>query len=178
MSADGVIESSVQGFMVGTMASLPTASAVNLGCITLYTGPSENGLTNNRFYKCILDGGVYLWTLIEVSEEADLSPYVRKTTTVNGHPLSSDVTVTLADVGGVPTTREVNGQPLSSDVNITLASLGGVPDTRKVNNKALSTDITLDSSDVGALSTSVKTATIPSSTSDDSTIPTSKAVYS
>lgn len=51
----------------------------------------------------------------------------------------------------VPTTRTVNGKPLSADVTLAAGDVGAVPTSRKVNNKALSADISLTASDVGAL---------------------------
>lgn len=52
--------------------------------------------------------------------------------------------------GKVPGTRTVNGKPLSADVTLNAADVGAVPTSRKVNNKALSADISLTASDVGA----------------------------
>ena len=73
-------------------------------------------------------------------------------------------TITLADLGGVPTTRTVNGKALSADINLsaadvgarptswtpTAADVGAVPTNRTVNGKALSANISLNASDVGA----------------------------
>ena len=106
---------------------------------------------------------------------------VSTNTTVNGHALSSNVTVSASDVGAVPTSRTVNGKALSSDISLTASDVGAistetdptvpswakastkptytasevgaVPTTRTVNNKALSSDITLAASDVGAVPT-------------------------
>lgn len=79
-----------------------------------------------------------------------LSDKVDITTTVNGHALSADVTVTASDVSAVPTTRTVNGQALSSDVTISASDVSAVPTTRTVNGHALSSDVTLTASDVSA----------------------------
>ena len=51
----------------------------------------------------------------------------------------------------VPASRTVNGKALTSNITLTAANVSAVPTTRKVNNKALSSDITLTASDVGAL---------------------------
>lgn len=103
--------------------------------------------------------------------------------TVNsGNKQTGDVSLTIptqaSDINAVPTTRKVNGHALSSDVTVTASDVGAVPTTRKVNNKTLSSDINLNASDVGALATSVKDSNAPSSSSTDDTIPTSAAVWS
>jgi hypothetical protein len=68
----------------------------------------------------------------------DVSP-VMTSTTVNGHPLSSNVVVTKSDVGlsnvtnviPVPTSTTVNGHALSANVTVTKSDIGltNVPDT-------------------------------------------------
>lgn len=71
-----------------------------------------------------------------------------KSTTVNGQPLSGNVTLTKSDVGlgNVDNTSDVN-KPIST---LQQAALDGkVPITRTVNSKALSSDIVINKSDVG-----------------------------
>ncbi len=46
------------------------------------------------------------------------------TTTVNGHTLSSNVTLTAEEVGAVPTTRTINGKALDADINLTASNVG------------------------------------------------------
>lgn len=75
---------------------------------------------------------------------------VPKTTTVNGKPLTGNISLTHADVGAVPVTRTVNGKALGSDISLTPSDVGAVPVTRKVNGKVLSGDISLTAADVGA----------------------------
>ena len=58
---------------------------------------------------------------------------------------------------------ELSGNKSLSDLGITLANLGGVPTTRTINGNALSSDITLDATDVGALP---DTTVIPTKVSD------------
>lgn len=59
--------------------------------------------------------------------------------------------VTLAGLGGVPSSRKVNGKPLSADITLAAGDVGAVPTGRTVNGKALSANITLSAGDVGAL---------------------------
>lgn len=61
---------------------------------------------------------------------------------------------TPADIGAVPTSRTINGSPLSSNITLDAADVGAVPTTRTVNGSPLSSNITLDAADVGALPTS------------------------
>ncbi len=108
-------------------------------------------------------------------DPSDLAPTpeaigaVPDTRTINGKPLSSDITLTAEDIGVnfdglVPNTRTVNGQALSSDITLnaanvgarsdtwlpTASEIGAVPTSRTVNGKALSSDISLTASDVSA----------------------------
>lgn len=83
---------------------------------------------------------------------------VPTTRTVNGKPLSSNVTLDASDVSAVPTTRTVAGKPLSADVTLTAGDVGAVPTTRTVAGKALSSNVTLTPSDVGVSTSSTSTA--------------------
>lgn len=56
---------------------------------------------------------------------------VPATTTVNGKPLSGNITLTAADVGAVPAGRKVNGKPLRDDVSLTAPDVGAVPASEK-----------------------------------------------
>lgn len=72
--------------------------------------------------------------------------------TVNGKPLTGDITLGAADVSAVPASRKVNGKALTEDINLTAEDVSAVPTARKVNGKALTGDITLTAQDVGAAS--------------------------
>lgn len=48
----------------------------------------------------------------------------------------------------VPTSRKINNNPLTSDITLSAANVGAVPTTRTVNNKALSSNITLAAADI------------------------------
>lgn len=61
--------------------------------------------------------------------------------------------------GKVPTARTVNGKALSSNITLSAADVSAVPTSRTVNGKPLSSNITLSASDVGALSTAGGTLT-------------------
>lgn len=61
--------------------------------------------------------------------------------------------------GKVPTTRTVNGKALSSNITLSAADVSAVPTDRTVNGKPLSSNVTLSASDVGALSTAGGTLT-------------------
>lgn len=59
------------------------------------------------------------------------------------------------DSNAVPNTRTVNGKALSSNITLTAANVSAVPTSRTVNGKALSSNITLSASDVGAVTQTV-----------------------
>ena len=61
--------------------------------------------------------------------------------------------------GKVPTSRTVNNKALSSNITLSAADVSAVPTSRTVNGKPLSSNITLSASDVGALSTAGGTLT-------------------
>lgn len=84
----------------------------------------------------------------------DATARVPTTTTVNGHALSGNVTVTNSDLGAVPTTTTVNGHALSANVTVTASDIGAVPTTTTVNGHALSGNVTVTASDVGAATSS------------------------
>lgn len=82
--------------------------------------------------------------------EAGAVPVTRE---INGHALSSDITLDATDVGAraddwMPTAADVGARP--DTWTPSAADVGAVPDAREVNGHALSADITLDASDVGA----------------------------
>ena len=45
--------------------------------------------------------------------------YVNQSTTINGHALNANVTLTTGDIGAVPTARSINGNPLTTDITLT-----------------------------------------------------------
>ena len=121
-----------------------TKSDVGLGSV-VNTGdsavPVENGTTK------FTTGGAYT----ELAKKAD------KTTTVNGHALSSNVTVTKSDVGlGSVVNTGDSATPVSGGT--TKFTTGGaytelakkVDKTTTVNGHALSSNVTVTASDVGA----------------------------
>ena len=73
--------------------------------------------------------------------QATANAAVPKVTTVNGHTLTSDISLNATDVGA---------DPVGAAAAITLAGLGGVPTSRKVSGHALTSDISITASDVGA----------------------------
>lgn len=181
ISADGVIESSIQGAMVGTVTTMPTASAANLGLTVMYTGATVNGYVKNTLYTCVQNGSSYSWSTA-LSPAPDISGLVPNTRKVAGHALSADVTISASDVGAVPTSRTVNSKALSADITLAASDVGAVPTSRKVNNKALSSNITLSASDVGAVPTTRTVNGVPLSDdvtltpSDIDAVPTTRTV--
>lgn len=75
----------------------------------IYLVPHSHG-TNDSYdeYAWVSVSGTYQWEKIG-NTDVDLSGYVQKTTTVNGHALSSNVTIVAADISDVYSKTEVNG---------------------------------------------------------------------
>ena len=61
-----------------------------------------------------------------------------------------------SDTSRVPTTTTVNGKPLSSNITLTADDVSAIPNTRTVNGKPLSSNITLSANDVSAIPASAK----------------------
>lgn len=122
--------------------------------------PSTGNVTGD-VWNITDTGANYVWdgsAWDKLSETVDLSGYVPNTRTVNGHALSSDVTVTASDVGlGSVVNKGMDASPTSASDNyvksggVYTALAGKVSTSRTVNGKALSSDISLSASDVGAL---------------------------
>ena len=117
-------------------------------------GSSGDIQTNSSGAFGHITPGANIVTFLTSALPTTLSGYgitngVANTVTVNGHALSSNVTVTNSDLGAVPTTTTVNGHALSSNVTVTNGDLGAVPTTTTVNGHALSSNVTVTTGDLG-----------------------------
>jgi hypothetical protein len=91
----------------------------------------------------------------ETETDSLLSGKVPTTRTVNGKALSSDVTLTPADIGAQPSGSYAplihnHDDRYYTETETDSLLSGKVPTTRTVNGKALSADITLTPTDIGA----------------------------
>ena len=82
----------------------------------------------------------------KLSETVDLSGYVPKTTKVNGHALSSDITVTASDVGALPDTTLYAGASVAGGKATSAAVADAVPWAGITGNPLQATDISLTES--------------------------------
>ena len=96
------------------------------------------------------------WTTFNGKQNALGYTPVPNTRSINGEPLTSDITLAAFDVGAVPTGRTVNGKALTSNISLTSSDVGAVPTSRLVNGYSLLNDVSLGASDVGAVPTSRK----------------------
>lgn len=69
INATGIIGSSKQGKVVGTLATMPTASADYEGVTVQFTGATAGGFTHNAFYRCEASGGGYVWTKVTTGDD-------------------------------------------------------------------------------------------------------------
>ena len=137
------------GFITSADVPTNTSDLTNdSGFITIASVPTKTSdLTN--------DSGFI--TSANVPNPASESPIMDGTAAVGtSAKYAREDHVHPSDTSRVPTTRKVNGHALSSDVTITASDVGAVPTTRTVNGKALSADISLTASDVSAIATSQK----------------------
>ena len=82
--------------------------------------------------------------------------YVNKLTTINGHALSSNVTLTAADVGAVANTTKVNNKALSGDITLDATDVLTTAQQNAVNSgitSALVTQIGTNQTNITALQT-------------------------
>ena len=80
----------------------------------------------------------------------DLSDYVPKTTTVNGHALSGNVSVTASDVSLGNVTNESKATMFTSPTITGTPTIAGyVPTSRAVNGHALTGNVSVTATDVG-----------------------------
>lgn len=63
------------------------------------------------------------------------------------YPEAGDYHIDL--IGGVPTSRTINGKPLSTNITLQATDINAVPDSRTINGKPLTENITLTASDLG-----------------------------
>lgn len=114
-----------------------------------------------------------------IAQKTDIpTNYVPNTRTVNGQPLSADVTLDAEDVGALPEDTFI---PTISDIynSTSFDGMSGkavasaladyVPKTTSVNGHELTGDIELDAEDVGALADTTKYGATLSFTVDSST---------
>lgn len=105
------------------------------------------------YYRCVESGGVKSWSYIGAEgayytkSEAD-NLFVAQTVTINGQPLSANVTLTAADVGALPDTTVI---PTVNDSTITIQKNGTAIDTFTLNqssNETINISVPTDTSDL------------------------------
>ena len=143
------------GIVASTDARLTDARTPLAHALIDTTGHTASGLTTGNFLKAT--GATTYGFAAHGLTYSD----------VGADPAGAAAAITLAGLGGVPTSRKINGYDLTADrtlsysdvgadaagaaAAITLAGLGGVPTTRKITSVLdLSVDRNLTYSDVGA----------------------------
>lgn len=126
------------------IASTTQAGIVQLNNTVISTSVTQAGTANA--VKIAYDKGV--------AADNNANTRVPSSRTVNGKALSSDITITAADVGAYTTAQT------DSLINTR------VPTSRRVNGKPLTSDITLAAGDVGAYTKAEVNALLNSSSTD------------
>lgn len=140
---------------------LPTASAHTDELWAVTNG--EGTIWINRKDKGVYRSDGSTWLMVADLTLYDLASEIGNDSSVSGASTKDALNTLLGMFAGyVPTTRTVNGHALSSNVTVTASDVGlgnvenaaasalYVPLTRTVNTKALSTNITLTPSDIGS----------------------------
>lgn len=68
INSEGKVSSRLQGDLLGSFTTMPTASAEYLGQTVLYKGATASGYVKNKMYTCIQSGNSYLWQLVSEDE--------------------------------------------------------------------------------------------------------------
>ena len=123
--------------VVGDAGDVPLVRIQNTAPTTSTAGYLNQLLfdtTGGVLYVCTaISGNTYTWRGAAVTVDSALS-------SSSTNPVQNKVIYTaLADK--VPTSRTVNGKALSSDITLSVADVGAVPVTRTINGTALSSDI-------------------------------------
>lgn len=114
-----------------------------------YSDLPATGNVTGDVWNVLDTGSNYVWdgsAWDKLSETVDLSGLVPKTTKVNGHALSSDITVTASDVGALPDTTLYAGSSTAGGKATSAASADAVPWSGITGNPLAVTDITLTES--------------------------------
>jgi hypothetical protein len=127
-----------------TAKPVSTAQAAAIAAVTTTTLGAEPTITKST--------GLLSWT--GTAWAWITNNFVPNTTTVNGHALSANVTVTATDLslGNVNNTSDAN-KPVSTAqaaaiAAVTTTTLGAVPTSRTINGHALSANVTVAYSDL------------------------------
>jgi len=119
------------------------------GSKATYSDLPSSGNVTGDVWNILDTGSNYVWdgsAWDKLSETVDLSGYVPKTTKVNGHALSSDITVTASDVGALPDTTLYAGASVAGGKATSAAVADAVPWAGITGNPLQATDITLTES--------------------------------
>ncbi|MGR5944903.1 tail fiber domain-containing protein [Enterobacter sp. C4G1] len=87
------------------------------------TSVAEFAMTKTGTLSLFAKNGTTAWTRIYTATQMD-DRYTPLSRTVNGKPLTSDITLTSTDTGSVPTSTKVNGKTLTSDISLVKADVG------------------------------------------------------
>lgn len=164
IDVDGTVSSSIQGMLIGSLATMPTASADYDGITVQYTGATSGGYVHNAFYRCGSNGqGGYAWT--KVTSGDDTAGSLTHPIYMNaGVPTPTTYELNAAGARGVDTavTDGSSNLPTSDavhdyvkDSTIAIKTSGGTTVGDFSLNQASNEDITLPASAIQASDVSV-----------------------
>lgn len=142
LEVDGTISSSVQGELIGTFTSMPSASALNEGKTIYYTGATSGGYVQNTFYTCTKSGSTYSWTSAspkQVSVDSALSetstnPVQNKViaTALKGYATKDEISTVYKPMGSIASSSLPSSARVGDVYNLTDASSYGPAGTNVV----------------------------------------------
>lgn len=146
--ATGATTDSSDALTLSSTGNLTITGALTATGATLSTPlPISSGGTGSNVARKV--NGYPLTSDITLSQ-ADIAGTVPSTLTVNSKPLSGNIVLAQADIAGtVPTSLTVNGKTLTGNITLAQADISGtVPTSRTINGKALSANIVLAQADI------------------------------
>ena len=158
VAVDGIISSSSQGLMMGTVMTMPTATAAMNGCVVYYIGASTGTYLQNTWYRCKESDtpGIYEWEWLDIGGSGGTYRNMMTQVTLSASSWSENTqTVT---VNGLRTTDIVVSSPVPSQVGT--YQYCGIVQTANATNSITFTCDTVPSTDITVNVAMI--ATIPS----------------
>lgn len=129
---------------VGKVATMPSASANELGNVFMYVGTTDSNYTHGNIYECVLDGSTYKWVTNAALTWAALTgkPFssVGSGLSVSSDTLTADVQSVTVDSTGTASSSAVSYQRVGVNGNYT--EINGTKYMEQTVTTSTSADVT------------------------------------
>lgn len=117
VAVDGIISSSSQGLMMGTVTTMPTATAARDGCVVYYIGADTATYTQDTWYRCKESEtpGTYEWEELDIGGSGATYRNMMAQVTLSASGWSENTQT--ATVNGLRATDIVVSSPIPSQVD-------------------------------------------------------------